>query len=217
MSLVVAIAARQYLTALCDRLGDVEVLPFPDTEVLDALEAVSTRRPARVVLERLFAATSRGTALVNRIRADPALARVVVEVLAHDSELEHAKRPDAGPSEATTRGVVDQRGTRGAERRRMRDGVDIIVDGHAARLVDLSVLGAQVTSTLVLKPNQRVRVSLVDESGSQRLTAAIVWAAYELPSAGQPAPHYRAGLAFSHPDAAAVESFAQRHQRHDDT
>lgn len=211
MSLVIAIAARQYLTALCDRLGEAEVLPFPDTEVLDALEAISTRRPTRVVLDRLFAATSRGTALVNRIRADPALARVSIDVMGHDSESERATA--APVTGGAAQGVADRRGTRRVERWPMREGLDIIVDGHAARLVDLSALGAQVTSTLVLKPNQRVRVSLVDESGSQRLSATIVWATFELPRAGQGTPHYRAGLEFSQPDAPAVEAFAQRHGR----
>ena len=216
MSLVVVIAARQHLTAVCDRLGDVEVLPFPDTAVLNALEAISTKRPARVVLERQFAGTSRGTALVNRIKADPALARVAVEVLAHDREPADAKPVEApAPPPSPRPAVLDQRGTRRAERRRMREGVDVIVDGHAARLVDLSALGAQVISTLVLKPNQRVRVSLVDESGSQRLAAVIVWATFELPRAGQPTPHYRAGLSFSHPDAAALDAFALRHERQD--
>jgi hypothetical protein len=57
------------------------VLAFPDKDVLDALATISTKRPSRVVLERQFASSSRGTALVNRIKADPALASVVVEVV----------------------------------------------------------------------------------------------------------------------------------------
>jgi hypothetical protein len=91
----------------------------------------------------------------------------------------------------------------------MREGVDIIVDGHAVRLIDLSTEGAQVTSTLVLKPNQRVRVSLVDESGTQRLAGLIVWAAYELPRPGRPVPSTARNCSFSHGDAAAIDAFAQ--------
>jgi hypothetical protein len=212
--LVVVIAGPQHLAAVCDRLAGVEVLPFADKDVLDALATISTKRPSRVVLERQFASSSRGAALVNRIKADPALASVVVEVVsAAVGDRAPGAAPSAGTTHPGTRPPVDWRGTRRAARRRMRDGVDIIVDGHAARLIDLSTEGAQVTSTLVLKPNQRVRVSLVDESGSQRLAGLIVWASYELPRAGRPGPIYRAGLSFSHGDAAAIDAFAQRHEQ----
>jgi hypothetical protein len=212
--LVVVIAGSQRLTAVCDRLHGAEVLAFVDRDVLDALATISTKRPSRVVLERQFASSSRGAALVNRIKADPALASVVVEVLNADvGDRPPEPLPTAAPPAAGTRAPLDRRGTRRALRRRMREGVDIIVDGHATRLIDLSTEGAQVTTTLVLKPNQRVRVSLVDESGAQRLGALIVWATYELPRPGRPGPLYRAGLSFSHGDAAAIDAFAQRHEQ----
>ena len=95
------------------------------------------------------------------------------------------------------------------------DGVDIVVDGAAVRLVNLSVVGAQVVSAGVLKPNQRVRVSLVDESGSIRIAAVIAWASYELPRRGQPSAHYRAGLDFLDANTDAVAAFADRHGRAD--
>ena len=41
-----------------------------------------------------------------------------------------------------------------------------MVDGNPATLVDLSTGGAQVLSATVLKPNQRVRVTLADERGT---------------------------------------------------
>ena len=40
--------------------------------------------------------------------------------------------------------------------------VEVLVDGDPAQLIDLSVMGAQVVSTTVLKPNQRVRFVLSD-------------------------------------------------------
>jgi hypothetical protein len=95
----------------------------------------------------------------------------------------------------------------------VREGVDIVIDGAAVRLVNLSVVGAQVVSAGVLKPNQRVRVSLVDESGSIRLAAVIAWARYELPQRGQPSARYRAGLDFLDANTTAVGSFADRHAR----
>jgi len=108
---------------------------------------------------------------------------------------------------------LDVRGTRRAPRTVIRDGLDIVVDGAAVRLVNLSVVGAQVVSTGILKPNQKVRVSLVDESGSVRMAAVIAWARYELPERGRPGAQYRAGLDFLDGNAAAVGAFADRHAR----
>jgi hypothetical protein len=212
--LVVLIAASDLLDGLRSRFDGEELLAFADADVLRALETISLRRPARVVLEHGFASTSRGAALVNRLKADPALAHVQVDVTTAgtaSTEIEPAPI-DPLPAIAPPQ-PLDVRGTRRAPRLVIRDGVDIVVDGAAVRLVDLSVVGAQVVSSGVLKPNQRVRVSLVDESGSIRIAAVIAWANYELPRRGQPSAHYRAGLDFLDPNTAAVGAFAERHAR----
>ena len=71
----VIIGAAELLDALRESAaGGGEVLSFEDKEPLKALEAITTRQPNVIALERLFAATSRGAALINRIKADPALA-----------------------------------------------------------------------------------------------------------------------------------------------
>ena len=80
-------------------------------------------------------------------------------------------------------------------------------------LVDLSVFGAQVVSPAVLKPNQRLRFSLTDQWGAVRCNAVVAWATFELPRAGSPGPHYRAGLAFLDAEADAVTAFTNRHRR----
>jgi hypothetical protein len=213
--LLVLIAASDLIDSLRTRFDDAEVIAFPDGEVLRALETISLRRPERVVLEAAFASTSRGGALVNRLKADPALSHVDVQVVPAEAVVPRAASPAAEPAPASVASVqpLDLRGTRRAPRVAITDGVDIVVDGAAVRLVNLSVVGAQVVSAGVLKPNQRVRVSLVDESGSIRLAAVIAWARYELPRPGQPAATYRAGLDFLEANAAAVSAFAERHGR----
>jgi hypothetical protein len=67
-------------------LPDADVLGFADTDVLRALEAITARKPRLVALERLFAATPRGAALINRIKADPSLSQTEIKVLSHDSD-----------------------------------------------------------------------------------------------------------------------------------
>ena len=42
---------------------------------------------------------------------------------------------------------------------RIRQGVEIQLDGNPAQVIDLSVIGAQVISPTILRPNQRVRIS----------------------------------------------------------
>ena len=58
---------------------------------------------------------------------------------------------------------LDQTGTRRAPRFSIADGVEVQVDGKPAALVNLSLVGAQVVSPTILKPNQRVRFILADK------------------------------------------------------
>lgn len=81
------IAASQYVESLKSRAtGAGELLTFADTDALQALDAIVQRKPSLVVLERFFASTPRGAALINRLKADPALANVEIRVVAHDSD-----------------------------------------------------------------------------------------------------------------------------------
>ena len=79
----------------------------------------------------------------------------------------------------------------------IRDGVEVLVDGNTAALVDLSTVGAQVLSAKMLKPNQRVRVVFTDGNGIIRCNGSIVWAAVR-DAEGQP-PRYRAGIELTPP------------------
>ena len=94
----------------------------------------------------------------------------------------------------------------------IHEGVEVLVDGSPARLVDLSAIGGQVLSPSVLKPNQRVRVSMVDGKVTLRCQATIIWARFEL-SRGELGPRYRAGLEFSGADTDGIAEYARRHQR----
>ena len=84
----VVIGAAELLPALTERNGafNGEVLAFSDHEALLALEEIVRRRPNVVALERQFAATPRGAALINRIKADPDLVDSELRVMAHDSD-----------------------------------------------------------------------------------------------------------------------------------
>ena len=203
----VLIAAQEALPALAARCAHFEgdQLTFTDREALRALETITARKPAVVVLERLFAATSRGAALINRIKADPSLPDTEIRVAAHDSDYIRVSPRRVAPAAAP----VDQRGTRRAPRFRMGASADTTIDGNQASLVDLSTIGAQVVAGGVLKPNQRVKVALADDHGQVRFDADVAWASFEVSPKGA---RYRAGLAFIDPDAGAVDAFCSRHK-----
>jgi hypothetical protein len=215
---VVLIGSADLLPALRERAGSLngELLEFPHLDALAALQAITERKPQQVALERLFALTSRGAALINRIKADPALSGSEIRVVSHDSgyaSVVTAQTADAPARVATLSDAptqmaqaLDEQGTRGAPRVTMAKGVEALIDGSAAILVDLSVGGAQVLSATVLKPNQRVRLTLTDQHASIRLNATVAWATFEIP------PRYRAGVEFVGGDSAAVEAYALRHK-----
>ena len=85
-----------------------------------------------------------------------------------------------------------------------------MIDGNPALLVDLSTIGAQVISQAVLRPNQRVRMTVGDEGGVVRFNAAVAWASFEIPTG---TPRYRAGIEFTDADAGAMTTFTDRHRK----
>jgi hypothetical protein len=238
----VVIAASNLMPSLRERLtDDGELLVFPDTEPIQALQAILENRPALIVLERLFAATPRGAALINRIKNDPQLGHAEVRVMSHSGDYtrivskgtgapppEHAPVSSGGgatavaeeaaapaPAAAATAEPparpLDWHGTRRAPRHRIRAGVEIQLDGNPARVVDLSQVGAQVISATILRPNQKVRVSVPNDDFVMRFRGSVAWAKFELPEPTEP-PRYRAGVEFTDADAAAVDSFCQKNK-----
>jgi hypothetical protein len=225
---LVLIAAAELLPAMKARLAAdaTDVVAFSDTEALRALEVITTRRPRQVILERRFASTPRGAALINRIKADPLLIETAIKIVPFDSATPEAL-PGTAASAAPARPAsaaaakapapppplgpeLDFRGTRLAPRFRIAGTRDILVDGNRASLVDLSTRGAQLLMVTILKPNQRVRISLSDDEGSVRAAATVVWAAFEIPKGES--PRYRAGLEFVDPDTAGIEGYIRRNK-----
>jgi hypothetical protein len=206
------------LPGLQERLAPgADVQTFADSEALEALDHIIQTKPAVVAMQDEFSATSRGTALINRIKADPSLSGCEVRVLARDNETSRVavkRGPAGGPAVAVDEpaAALDQRGTRRAARVRARDGVEVAIDGNPAALVDLSAVGAQVVSPTVLKPNQRVRITMGDGRGAIRCAGAIAWAAFEMPKGM--ATRYRAGIDWGMTnEASAIEAFAEKNKK----
>jgi hypothetical protein len=206
---MVLIAPTELLSALAQQTSDaaLEVLTFSNTDALRALQAITLRRPQVVALERLFAATPRGAALINRIKADPTLVHSEIRVIAHDSK--YSRVSPRRPAPAAER-PLDQRGTRRAPRYKVATGARAVIDGRQAAIVDLSVHGAQISSPAQLKPTQRVQMTLSDKQGAVSCTASVAWASFEIPP--NSAPRYRAGVAFVDPETPAIDAFISRNK-----
>jgi hypothetical protein len=213
----VVIGPAEALPGLRERLDSgAELHTFTDHEALEALDHIFRTKPRIVALDHDFSDSSRGVALINRIKDDPSLTACEVRVIAHDPALNRvAVKRASGTGLAVAvhepQPALDQRGTRRAPRIRVRDGVEVLVDGNATQLVDLSKVGAQVLSPKMLKPNQRVRLAFPDGKAVIRGSGSIAWASFEMPK-GQ-ATRYRAGIDITTADADALEGFAGRHKK----
>ena len=210
----VLIAAPEHLTDLKTRPELGEAIAFADADVLQALEAITSLRPDVVALEKQFADTSRGAALINRIKADPSLKQCDIRVVLHKGGSETVERDQpAAPGLVPDTAVLsplDYRGTRRAERFSIASGVEVQIEGNAAQLINMSAVGVQVVSATILKPNQRVRLSLTAQPGAARITSVVAWASFEL---HQGVARYRAGIEFlEKADQAAVAKFIKKHK-----
>jgi hypothetical protein len=235
----VIIGAAQHLDSLKQRAaGEGEVLVFTDDNVLAALAAIKAKSPRVITLERLFAATSRGAALINRVKADPALDSAEIRIVSHDGSYSRVsprrppfnplataaskplpaqprsgQAPPAAAAPPAAPSPLDRHGTRRVRRFRMHEGTEVQLDGALVMIADLSVSGAQVISQSQLKPQQRVRIVLADDLGMVRLNASVAWARFEV---SQGVSRYRAGVEFKDPEVKAIEAFCMRHKIKDD-
>lgn len=208
----VLVAAPECLPALQEQGDFGDALAFSDADALKALEAITRDRPKVIALEKQFAATSRGAALIKRIKADPKLRKCELRVVSLEGDSEEFPQPDPALRGAETEPAavkLDQRGTRRAPRVKIVDGVEVLIDGSPAMLVDLSVVGAQVVSPTILRPNQRVRMILPDEERPIRCVAGVAWAAFEMPKSG---PRYRAGIEFFDAESGNLDRFIDQNK-----
>jgi len=201
--ITIIVGTRDLLVPLQARpeVTSIPVQLFPPDDIRAALDVIIGRRPRYLVLDQTFSLSGRGAAMIDRLHADPGFASTEILVVAGEMVDQVASTAGLAPMP----GELDWHGTRHVPRTRIRPGVEVQVDGTAARLVDLSICGAQVVSGSPLRPNQRVRFGLSSEAAI-RIVATAVWVNFELPK-GKPTPEYRAGLEFSSPNTELLRQF----------
>ena len=187
LSSIVLIAEPEQLDVLRQRPDFAGALAFTDSETPTALEAILIHRPPRgghrAGVRRQVARRradqphqgrpdARGAARFASSRTTAAFTP--------RGRAARAPRRAAGTGGGTAVAAVaappvalDQKGTRRAQRYKIIAGIEVLIDGNPALLVDLSVVGAQVVSDTLLKPNQRVRLSFIESA--RRCASAPAW------------------------------------------
>ncbi len=123
-----------------------------------------------------------------------------------------AKSEAAAPTSRAAQAAppAGQQPTRIAGRHGFREPLEVKLDGETALLVDVSTSGAQVLSSIALKPNKLVKMLLPSSEAIILCKAKIIWARFEPPTPGKPV-RYRAGMVFTQADPAALQMFITRH------
>ena len=93
MPVTVLIAASEHLAALQQHTDLTGAEAFADTDAIKALDTITRQRPSLIALEKVFAASARGAAFINRIKADPALAACEIRIVEPGASASASSRP----------------------------------------------------------------------------------------------------------------------------
>ena len=230
ISIVVADATR--MPAIRDALQTPgRALYFTAGNLASALDSIRTYQAKLVAVDALWAQTPPGVAFIDRVEtlaiADGDIrliarleGRWVTTPRGSGSRVVtlSAPRVAAVPPPASAPAVAAAQmaaiSTRRAPRFLVRDPVNAVVESGSATLVDISVLGAQVVSGPVLRPNQKIKLALPDTGEMLHVMALVAWSTFEKPKLVSDAL-YRAGIEFTGAAQQALEDYRMRHCGHD--
>ncbi|HET9360151.1 MAG TPA: hypothetical protein VFO58_10385 [Vicinamibacterales bacterium] len=196
----VLIGSEPLIAAWSARTGSgSDVITVALTDLSLAMETITTTKPDVVVIEQAVAASASGAAIMGRLHGERYQRGTEVRLLPPDRA---ADLMSSGPGELHPQAwltvlaqALPARPERRAARLQILSEEQALIDGQPVTLIDLSAVGAQVLSPIVLKPRQRVRVVLSAERGSTKAVAIVAWSKLE----NSTTPGYRAGIAFTEP------------------
>jgi hypothetical protein len=193
------------------------VLYFSDSNLASALETIRTQSPKVVAVESQFAESGAGKAFVDRLRA-----------ITQDAEIQILTRSDTGwtagagnggaPAAVAPAPAVESAAeaelaglnTRRAPRYLVVEPAEAAADGTTINIVDVSVLGAQVISELVMRPKQRVKITIQEGDAGIRVVGRVAWSVFEK-MRDHPMPRYRVGMEFDDGTKQELEEFLKKH------
>jgi hypothetical protein len=228
ISVVVAEASR--LQAIRDGISvPGRAMHFTAGNLTGAMESIRMYMPKLVAVDAMWAQTPPGVAFIERVdQLSIAGGDIRLIVRLEGRWITTPRRPGHGvvtvsgaaaasapsvavaPVPAVVAARVAALSTRRAPRFLVRDPLRAVVENGAASLVDISVLGAQVVSQPVLRPNQKIKIALPDTDDMLHVMAHVAWSTFERPLLVVDA-HYRAGIEFTGAAQQALEDYRRRH------
>jgi hypothetical protein len=214
MSSVIAIVIvrPEYLKAVEKRLAETDVASvISELDLIQFLDMLLSQPPEVLLMHSAFAATSRGATLIAALKAAPRETGTAIRVFIEDEDqgplLLSEKGLPAVDALLETSRPLDRAGTRQAGRYPM-DRRSVALNGEAAQLVDLSVSGAQIQSSVRLRPMKLVRLVIPEGPSGIKMQGTVAWA-IAVPSGGS--IQYRAGIEFVNPNKQQLADFCERH------
>ncbi len=214
LTVVVADAAR--MTAIRDGLPTPgRVLRYSTGNLVSVFESVRANQPGLIIIDALFLQTPQGRGFVERVH-QLGLSKVVLQAAVFDrgrwtmAPIDQQPAPAPKASSARITAVSAGLDTRRVPRFLVQTMADAMAEGSTIRVIDLSILGAQIISQPMLRPNQKLKVGLPDESAPLQLTANVAWSLFEK-AAESPQPYFRVGMEFNNAVREALEDYCRRH------
>jgi hypothetical protein len=236
VSIVVADVTR--MAAIRDGLAlPGRVMHFASSSLASAVESIRAYRAKVVAVDALFAQTSSGIAFVARLDTMGLPANAIRLIVESDGKWIATVRQEPGIVVADRKGGVPQQqgaivspkqptvqslssvlaavsfsamsNTRRAPRFLVRNPIEALVESGRANVIDMSVLGAQIVSLPVLRPNQRIKLGLLDTDDVVNLTAQVAWSIFEQTPMRE--VHYRVGIEFTDAARHTLEDYRRRY------
>jgi len=214
LTVVVADAAR--MTAIRDGLPTPgRVLRYTTSNLASVFESIRANQPGLIIFDSVFLQTPAGHVFVERIR-QLALVRVVLQAAVFDrgrwtmTPIDVQPAPPVQPDSPRIVAVTAGLDTRRVPRFLAQHVLKALAESSTIEVVDLSVLGAQVISQPLMRPNQKLKVGLPDDTGTVQVTASVAWSVFEK-SANAPEPYFRVGVEFNDAMREALEDYLKRH------
>ena len=189
----VLIASEHLVAKWSEQVAPLDLIAIADRDARNAPGIIKQHKARVVVLERLFANSAKGLALIQELRSNPELVQLEIRMLPEDQAAAlgyHA----TGRALAHMSTPLGRQPSRRARRVALQPGTTALLNGTDVDVVELSVAGAHVIASTMVKPHENVWVAIVRGDESLRTNGTVAWARAEIDAHRL---RYHAGIAFT--------------------
>jgi hypothetical protein len=191
---------------------DPAVSVFSAAEAGRALSMTLDGSTAVIALDRQFVTSPSGAQFLAEARTvwPTAEIRILTEEQGDIPSLIHTTSQDTGRATIAAGSSPLVGEVRRAPRFPVAAGLEALVNGEAAGLVNVSVNGAQLLSPRILKPTQYIRLALPTDTAALKVEGEVAWSTLERSrKTGQTC--FRAGVAFTDAEPNLMKAYCAKH------